>query len=83
MVVLATQTPLTLVLNGPHPQANLRDHSVLLTPRPSSFRTHCTRQSIVSYSTFCAWLLSRSASLKRVERPLLERGGGGDAYLHL
>ena len=28
-----------------------------------------TCQSIVSYSTFCAWRLSRSASLKRVDAP--------------
>ena len=29
-----------------------------------------TFQSIVSYSTFCAWRLSRSASLKRVDAPI-------------
>jgi hypothetical protein len=34
-----------------------------------------TCQSIVSYSTFCAWRLSRSASLKRAEAPEGMRGG--------
>jgi integrase len=31
--------------------------------------------SIVSYSTFCAWRLSRSASLKRVDAPISCREG--------
>jgi predicted DNA-binding ribbon-helix-helix protein len=29
-----------------------------------------TCQSIVGYSTFCAWRLSRSASLKRMDAPI-------------